>query len=64
MTKVIQFIKDSYFEFRHKVTWPTWNELQSATVVIGIATMIMSLVLFTVDNSFSKILNLVYSSLK
>ena len=64
MNKIIQFTKESFFEFRNKVTWSTWSELQSATIVIGVATLIMSIVLFTVDNTISEVLNFIYSTLK
>ncbi|MDR2204696.1 MAG: preprotein translocase subunit SecE [Flavobacteriaceae bacterium] len=49
-----EFLKGSYHEFRHKVEWPKWMDLQSSTVVVAVATLILSLFTFGVDELFSK----------
>lgn len=53
MNSLINFIKDSYSEFRYKVEWPKWPELQSSTVVVAVATIILALFTFGVDSLFS-----------
>ncbi|MBA5247877.1 preprotein translocase subunit SecE [Marnyiella aurantia] len=51
---VANFIKGSYHEFKDKVEWPKWPELQSSTIVITVATIILAIFVFGVDELFSK----------
>ena len=51
---LVDFIKGSYTEFSSKVEWPKWPELQSSTIVVTIATVILALFVFGVDSVFSK----------
>ncbi len=48
------FIKGSYTEFKDKVEWPKWPDLQSSTIVVTIGTVLMALFTFGVDSLFSK----------
>jgi len=52
MNKIINYIKESYNELVHKVSWPTQQELTSSTVVVMTASLIMAIVLFVIDISF------------
>ena len=51
---LVDFVKGSYFEFKDKVEWPKWPELQSSTVVVTIGTVLLALFVFGVDSLFSK----------
>lgn len=51
---LIDFIKGSYTEFKDKVEWPKWPDLQSSTIVVTIGTVILALFTFGVDSVFSK----------
>ena len=51
---LVDFIRGSYTEFSSKVEWPKWPELQSSTIVVTIATVILALFVFGVDSVFSK----------
>ena len=51
---LVDFIKGSYHEFKDKVEWPKWSELQSCTIVVTVATVILALFTFGVDSAFSK----------
>lgn len=53
MNSLINFLKDSYSEFRYKVEWPKWADLQSSTIVVAVATVILALFIFGVDSLFS-----------
>ena len=55
------YIKDSFDELMHKVSWPTWSELQSSSIVVAIATIIIALMIYAMDSVFSNIMNLYYS---
>jgi preprotein translocase subunit SecE len=60
MKKIIRYFEESFKELMHKVTWPTWAELQSSAVVVMIASLIIALVIFAMDISFEKIMEFVY----
>ena len=51
---LVDFIKGSYNEFKNKVEWPKWPDLQSSTIVVTISTVILALFTFGVDSLFSK----------
>ena len=53
MSSLINFIKDSYSEFRYKVEWPKWAVLQSSIIVVAIGTCLLALFTFGVDSLFS-----------
>jgi len=60
MKKIINYIKESYNELVHKVSWPTWQELTSSTVVVMTASLIMAVVVFAIDFSFQSIVKFFY----
>ena len=51
---LVDFVKGSYTEFKDKVEWPKWPELQSSTIVVTIGTIILAIFVFFVDSLFSK----------
>lgn len=56
MSSLVKFIKGSYTEFTEKVEWPKWSDLQSSTIVVTLATIILAIGLFGVDELFSKVI--------
>ena len=50
---LVNFIKGSYTEFKEKVEWPKWADLQSATIVVAVSTLILAIFTFGVDSLFS-----------
>jgi preprotein translocase subunit SecE len=60
MEKVKAYILSSYDELVNKVTWPTWEELRSSTVIVLIATLIFSVVVYLMDLGFQNILEVIY----
>ncbi|MDR1763012.1 MAG: preprotein translocase subunit SecE [Dysgonamonadaceae bacterium] len=61
--KTANGIKESYNELVHKVSWPTPQELQSSTIVVMIASLIMAVVIFAIDKSFEAIVNVFYNKI-
>jgi len=59
--KLTRYISDSYNELVHKVTWPTWSELQNSSIVVMIASLIIAVVIFAMDFTFEKIMGFIYS---
>ncbi|MFA4851105.1 MAG: preprotein translocase subunit SecE [Bacteroidales bacterium] len=61
MKKIVGYIKETYDELMHKVSWPSWSELQSSAIVVSIASLIIAAVVFLMDISFENILKQFYS---
>ncbi|GAP72841.1 protein translocase subunit SecE [Bacteroidia bacterium] len=61
MNRVVNSVKASYDELVHKVSWPTQKELSNSTVVVLVAALIMSLVLFGIDSVFEGVMKFVYT---
>jgi preprotein translocase subunit SecE len=57
------YLKESYTELIHKVTWPTWSELQSSAVLVMVATLIIAVIVAVMDFSFGRIMDFVYGLL-
>ncbi|MBW2709761.1 MAG: preprotein translocase subunit SecE [Deltaproteobacteria bacterium] len=60
MKKIVNYLKESYNELVHKVTWPTWKDLQSSALVVMVASLIFALIVFAMDFTFQKILEGIY----
>ncbi len=60
---MFNYVKESYNELVHKVTWPTFSQLQSSTVVVMVASVIFAIVVLVMDMSFETILAQVYKFL-
>jgi len=58
--KVLVYLQEAYDELMHKVTWPTWKELQSSALVVMVASFIISLIIFVMDRSFQTIMEFIY----
>jgi len=58
------FIKESYNELVHKVTWPTWEELQSSALIVMITTLILSIIIALVDFGFKNLMDIIYSIIR
>jgi preprotein translocase subunit SecE len=60
MSKIGAYIKESYTELVEKVSWPTREELQSSVIVVMVAVLIISVVIFVMDFAFQSVMNLFY----
>jgi preprotein translocase subunit SecE len=58
--KIKLYFQEAYDELVHKVTWPTWKELQSSALVVMVASLIISLLIFAMDLSFRNIMEFIY----
>ena len=61
MQKIKLYFKEVYNELVHKVTWPSWSELQNSAVVVMVASFIIALIVYVMDVSFTKVMELIYS---
>jgi len=64
MKKITIYFRESYRELLEKVTWPTWSQLQSSTVIVLVATLLITLLVWIMDLASSSILHFVYSLFK
>jgi preprotein translocase subunit SecE len=60
MNKITGYLKETYTELVHKVSWPTWADLQNSSVVVLVASLIIALVVFAMDFSFDHLFKFVY----
>ena len=60
---MLNYIKESYKELVEKVSWPTFAQLQSSTIVVMVASLIFALVVLAMDISFENLMKGIYSFL-
>ena len=58
--KIGKLCKESYNELVHKVSWPTMSELTSSAVVVLEASLLIALVVFSMDQVFQMVMEFVY----
>ena len=63
VNKVANYFKESYKELMEKVTWPTWSELQQSTVIVLVATILITVLVAVMDVFSNGILKFIYSLL-
>jgi preprotein translocase subunit SecE len=44
-----------------KVTWPSWTQLQQSTVIVLVATLVITVIVYVMDILSSTILKFIYS---
>jgi preprotein translocase subunit SecE len=49
---VVTYIKESFKELNHKVTWMPFPEAQKSTVVVALFTVLFAIAIFLVDKAF------------
>jgi preprotein translocase subunit SecE len=60
MDRIILYIKESYNELVHKVTWPSWSNLYSSTILVLVASIILALIIFIMDVISKGVLDQIY----
>ncbi len=58
---MFQYIVSSFEELKNNVTWPTMAELQSSTIIVSVATVIISLLIYVMDKGVNTILQNIYN---
>ncbi len=51
MNQIHTFFSETSNELVNKVSWPTWEELQSSTVVVTVAALILAFIVFLMDKA-------------
>jgi preprotein translocase subunit SecE len=60
INKINDYLQDTYNELVHKVSWPTWADLQGSSIVVMVASLIIATVVFGMDFSFQKVFEFFY----
>jgi preprotein translocase subunit SecE len=63
MNKITTYFRESYRELLEKVSWPSWSELQQSTVIVLVATLLITVLVWIMDVIASSVLHFVYSLL-
>jgi len=60
-SRIINYFKETFDELINKVSWPTWPELQSSAIIVMVASLIISLMVFAMDFSFKNLMEFIYN---
>jgi preprotein translocase subunit SecE len=60
MSKVSNYVRDSYKELTEKVTWPNWEQLQQSTMIVLVATLLITALVWVMDLVAAGSLNFIY----
>jgi preprotein translocase subunit SecE len=60
MNKITTYFKESYKELMEKVTWPTWAQLQQSTMIVLVATLVITGIVTAMDFASNTILKFIY----
>ncbi len=58
-SRIGRFVFEAYYELRHKVTWPTFEEARNMTVIVIVLSGIIGLALFAVDSGLYQLFILI-----
>ncbi|MCI6112797.1 MAG: preprotein translocase subunit SecE [Rikenellaceae bacterium] len=61
MKKIINYFKESYYELTKKVSWPSWDKLQSSALLVMVASVIFALVILAMDTAFQYLMKAIYT---
>ncbi len=60
MKRLVTYIKEAYEELVNKVAWPSFKELQSSTIIVMVASLILAIVVLCMDLAFENLMKGVY----
>ena len=52
MASLKTYFSESYNELMHKVSWPTWKELQSSAIIVLFTALLIAFLVFVMDFVF------------
>ena len=64
MYKIGNYINESYRELIEKVTWPTWAQLQQSTIIVLVATVLITAIVGAMDFASRQLLDFIYALYK
>jgi preprotein translocase subunit SecE len=61
MKSIMIYIQEAYKELVHKVTWPSWKELQGSAILVMIASFMIAIVVALMDLGFKNLMHIIYN---
>ena len=59
--KLLTDLEESYDELRYKTSWPTKSQLVKSAIIVLVASVIIALIIFVMDQVVERVMNLIYS---
>ncbi len=59
--KLLTDLEESYAELRYKTSWPTKGQLIKSSIIVLVASVIIALVIFVMDQVVDNLMHLIYS---
>jgi preprotein translocase subunit SecE len=56
MTNVINYVSEAFSELKTNVTWLPWAEVQRLTIIVAVFSIVFSLMIWGIDESFAKVI--------
>jgi preprotein translocase subunit SecE len=63
MSKIGNYIQEAYDELLHKVSWPSWDELQQTTIIVLVALALVTTAVWGMDFAAKSVLTFIYGIL-
>ena len=63
MAKFGTYVQEAYDELVHKVSWPSWDELQQTTIIVLVALVLITLIIFGMDFASERVMSVIYGLL-
>jgi len=63
MNNIGNYFRDSYKELMEKVTWPTWAQLQQSTMIVLVATILITALISLMDFAAGGAMKFIYKLL-
>jgi preprotein translocase subunit SecE len=54
-------IEESYDELRYKTSWPTRKQLIKSAMIVMVASLLIALIIFAMDQVVNRLMHLIYS---
>ncbi len=52
ITRIRTYVHETVQELLHKVSWPSWKDLQNSAIIVLVASVLIALAIFVMDYVF------------
>lgn len=59
--KLVTNIEESYDELRYKTSWPTKKQLLKSAMIVMVASVLIALIIFAMDQVVDRLMHFIYS---
>ena len=64
MEKIKLLWHNTMDELLNKVSWPSWDELRTSTIIVLVAAIIFGVIIYTIDTTFGFVSSTFYDFMK